>query len=133
VAQILIIDGSAEVRGILSQALAHLGHRVAMAEDGWKAVVGFRSHGADLVIMDLLAPEAEVIQTVAELRAMSHRVKILAMSRWSGCNDVGGGSPAAALGVDGTISKPFSLTDLVVAIDEQLPRSTAAGVFRACS
>lgn len=130
-AQILIIDGSAEIRGVLSQALVHLGHRVVIAEDGWKAVVRFRSHGADLVLMDLLAPEAEVLQTIAELRSMSDRVKILAMSPWGDVDDERGAS-ARALGIDETISKPFSLTDLVVAIDGLLPNSTA-GLFRACS
>jgi two-component system response regulator RegX3 len=131
-AQILIIDGSAEIRGILSQALVHFGHRVVVAEDGWKAVVGFRSHGADLVILDLLAPEVEVLQTIAELRSMSDRVKILAMSRWSGLEERGRSESARALGIDGTISKPFSLIDLVVAVDGMLPHSTT-GLFRACS
>jgi DNA-binding response OmpR family regulator len=129
-AQILIIDGSAEIRGVLSQALVHLGHRVVVAEDGWKAVVRFRSHGADLVLMDLLAPEAEVLQTIAELRSMSDRVKILAMSPWGDVDD-GGGASARALGIDETISKPFSLSDLVVSIDRLLLSSTA-GLFRAC-
>lgn len=131
-AQILVIDGSAEIRAVLSQTLVHLGHRVAVAEDGWKAVVRFRSHGADLVIMDLLAPEAQVLQTIAELRSMNDRLKILAMSRWSGLDDDGSTASARALGIDETISKPFSLTDLVVAIDGLLPHSTA-GLFRACS
>lgn len=131
-AQILIIDGSVEIRGILNQALVHLGHRVAVAEDGWKAVVGFRSHGADLVLMDVPAVDAEVFQTVAELRAMSGQVKILAMSRWSGRDDVASLDSERFLGVDGTISKPFSLLDLMTAIDGLL-REQSAGSLKACS
>jgi len=131
-AHILIIDGSAEIRGVLQQALEHLGHRVEAAEDGWKAVVGFRSHGADLVIMDLLAPEAEVFQTITELRSMSNRVKILAMSRWGGRDEAARIASETSLGIDNMISKPFSLLDLVRAIDGLL-HSTAARTLQACS
>ena len=131
-ARILVVDDSREIRTVLRQALEHVGHRVDVAEDGWKAMVGFRARGADLVIMDLLSPGAELPQTISELRSMSGRVKILAMSRQS---ELGGNTrqaPANALGVDGAICKPFRLVELLLAVDGLVPRRGVAVLFGAC-
>ncbi len=120
-ASILVVDENSEVRRVVSQALEFAGHQVAIAEDGWKAIIGFRRRGADLVIMDVSSPEPECYRTISEIRSLGGHVKILAMS--GGSDGVTDETPASvsASGADGVLPKPFALLDLLVAVDGLLP------------
>ena len=120
-ASILVVDDNSDVRKVVSQALEFAGHEVAIAEDGWTAIIGFRRRGADLVIMDVSSSEPESHRTISEIRSLGGRVKVLAMS---GGTDVVAGetwASIAALGADGLLPKPFALLDLLVAVDGLLP------------
>lgn len=120
-ASILVVDDNSDVRKVVSQALEFAGHEVAIAEDGWTAIIGFRRRGADLVIMDVSSSEPECHRTISEIRSLGGRVKVLAMS--GGTDIVAGESWASisALGADGLLPKPFALLDLLVAVDGLLP------------
>lgn len=118
-ARILIIDDDDTLRGIIAKSLTHAGHTVSQANNGRKGVALFKSAPTDLVITDLVMPEQEGMETIKVLHAGFPDLPIIAMS--------GGldGSPlyldlTRRLGARITLTKPFTLQQLKVAIDEIL-------------
>lgn len=120
-ASILVVDDNSDVRNVVSQALEFAGHEVAIAEDGWAAIIGFRRRGADLVIMDVSTAEPEYHRTMSEIRSLGGPVKVLAMSGGRGAVAGEDRDPVSALGADGVLPKPFAMLDLLVAVDGLLP------------
>ncbi len=116
-ARILIIDDDDTLRGIIAKSLTHAGHTVSQANNGRKGVALYRSAPTDLVITDLVMPEQEGMETIKILHQSFPTLPIIAMS--------GGldGSPlyldlTRRLGAMITLTKPFTLQQLKVAIDE---------------
>ncbi len=122
-ASILVVDDNSDVRKVVSQALEFAGHEVAIAKDGWAAIIGFRRRGADLVIMDVSSAEPECHRTISEIRSLGGRVKVLAMSGGRGTVADESLDSSSVLGADGVLSKPFALLDLLVAVDGLLLNS----------
>jgi CheY-like chemotaxis protein len=119
-AHILLIDDEDLVRLTLREMLLGAGHTVADAADGRAALELFGATNPDLVITDILMPEQEGLQTIAQMRQMRPHIKIIAIS--------GGGGPrssdlfryATMLGARRALSKPFKKKDFIAAIDEVL-------------
>jgi len=68
-AGILVVDDNATNRLKLSMAVKNLGHSVAQAEDGVRALEMLRAHCCDLVLLDILMPEMDGYQVLAEMKA----------------------------------------------------------------
>jgi len=100
--------------------LRQAGHSVVEACDGKVGMELFRQVNADLVITDMVMPEMEGFEVLAELRKRQPQIKIIAIS--------GGGRQRAAdnlrmasyLGAK-VLSKPFSNAALLAAVNELLP------------
>ena len=56
---ILVVDDNEVNRQMLSQHVAQLGHRVAAAEDGRRALALLQGGAFDLVLLDVLVPEVD--------------------------------------------------------------------------
>ncbi len=130
-ARILVIDDEAAIRGLLRDMLESEGHLVVEASDGAVAMKQWREPQAqpfDLVITDILMPEKDGLEVIREIRRLSPKTKVIAIS---------GGSPqvhvrfldiANHLGAYRTIEKPFSLHDLLDAVNGALGADPLAGV-----
>ena len=117
---ILIVEDDKELREMLKTALLRKNYTVMEAENGKAAITHFRPLVTDLVITDLIMPEEDGLKVVIKLRELKPSVKIIAIS---GGGKVGPGSYlnlAKALGADATYSKPFSINELVVRIEQLL-------------
>ena len=107
-AVILIIDDDYLFRKMLRKTLERDGYKVLEASNGLEGVNVFKEHQADLVITDIIMPEQEGIETIAQLRKDYPTLKIIAMS--------GGGliKPANYLNIarklfaQRTFQKPFN-------------------------
>lgn len=119
-AHILLIDDEDLVRMTLREMLVGAGHTVADADNGRAALAQFEATKPDLVITDILMPEQEGLQTIAQMRSLRPQIKIIAIS--------GGGGPrthdlfryATLLGARRALSKPFKKKDFIAAVDEVL-------------
>lgn len=118
-ATILVIDDENEVRYAIRAVLEDHGHSVAEAETGNAGLATLETRAFDIVLCDIIMPDKEGIETIAEIRARLPAQRIVAMS--------GGGrimkedylAVAAAVGATHTIAKPFdaaALTEMVDAI-----------------
>lgn len=119
---ILVIDDDASVREVVSEMLRMEGHDVTIAENGREAIAKLAGQRFDLIITDLIMPEKEGIETIAEIRRSDAEIRILAIS---GGGRLGPGDyleTARYIGADATLAKPFARQDLLAAIKPLLAR-----------
>ena len=116
--RILLVDDDVPLRSVRAQALKQQGYAVQEAANGKVALVLYDLHGADIVILDVVMPEKEGLETIVELQQRPCIPGIIVMS--------GGGkiSPKVYLKIakthraDRVLEKPFSCEDLLNAIAE---------------
>jgi CheY-like chemotaxis protein len=121
-ARVLIVDDDDQVRAVFRRALEGGGYEVTDASDGKAGSRLYRQQPADLILMDIIMPEQEGLETIQELRGDFPDVKIIAIS--------GGGRGGAAdylvlarkLGADLALEKPISHEDLLRAVDQLLKK-----------
>jgi DNA-binding response OmpR family regulator len=120
VARILLIDDDLEILNLLQEVLVEAGHDCFCAENG---VIGFRAleqSRFDLVVTDLVMPEAEGIETILKIRRTGSHVPVLAIS---GAFLAAPGDlldMAASLGADRTLTKPFEIEEFMRVVEELL-------------
>ena len=115
-ATILVVDDDRQVCDLLKQVLEDKGYNVHCASNGVEGIKEYRGHPADLIILDILMPEKEGLETILDLRREFPQVKIIAMSGGSERAKLDLLELARRLGAQHTIDKPFQLhaiTDLV--------------------
>jgi CheY-like chemotaxis protein len=110
---ILVVDDAMEIRNLLRKILTGVGYRVLEAKDGGEAVRQVQTSEVDLVIIDLVMPGQEGIETIQVLRRARPQLKIIAISG----QFAGQMLPAAEhLGANAALSKPISPDELLDAI-----------------
>lgn len=117
---ILIIEDDKELREMLKTALLRKDYTVLEAENGKEALIHFKPEVTDLVITDLIMPEEDGLKVIMKIRGMKQNIKVIAIS---GGGKAGPGSYldlAKALGADAIYSKPFSINDLILKVENLL-------------
>jgi len=80
----------------------------------------YRTHGADLVLVDLFMPERDGLEVIKALRGAIPQPKIVAMSGGGRAGNVDVLQAAAAFGAALVFRMPFASRDLLAAIHELL-------------
>lgn len=124
--KILIIDDEDQFRAMLRKALESAGHEVLEASDGKEGVRIYREQPADLVIMDILMPEREGLESILELRRLDPAVRVIAVSGGIRFPEMDVLDVARHLGARRTFSKPFDLAQVLTAVQEELDDRRAA-------
>ena len=115
-ARILVIDDDAQIRSTLRSVLEHAEHEVVEAQNGMVGINLYGKEPSHIVIVDMIMPEVDGAETIADLRRDYPGVKIIAISGYSGRH-----LPIAKkLGPLPTLYKPFGLTELIGAVQEVL-------------
>ena len=117
---ILIVDDEPSVRLLVGRLLLAQGHRVTETAGGREAVTAFQAGTVDLVVLDILMPEMDGLQTLKALHKINPEVRVVAMSS-GGLLD----SPlylriAQLMGATQALEKPFSADQLLRTIDSAL-------------
>lgn len=107
--RVLVVDDDPGVRLVLCEALSMAGFEVEEAADGVAALRQVESFKPDLVVLDIVMPEKEGIETIMDLRRADKRVPILAMSGGGAAGPDGYLVPAVKLGADRSLAKPFRI------------------------
>jgi DNA-binding response OmpR family regulator len=117
---VLLVEDDKELREMLKISLLRRKYTVLEAVDGKDAITHFKASITDLVVTDLIMPDEDGLKVIMKLRELKPALKIIAIS---GGGKAGPGSYlnlAKALGADAVYSKPFSINDLIVRIEELL-------------
>jgi CheY-like chemotaxis protein len=113
---ILLVDDDDHFRTMLRITLQRLGYTVSEADNGSKAINMYRQEPYDAVFMDLIMPEKEGIETIAEIRRERPDAKIIAMSGGGRMNANDILSVAKAMGANQALAKPFSNESMMRAL-----------------
>jgi two-component system, OmpR family, response regulator MprA len=119
--RILVVEDDASVRDALERALVFEGYDVETATDGAVALSALRSAPRDLVILDVLMPHLDGIETCRRIRASGDDIPILMLTAKVSVDDRVDGLDA---GADDYVTKPFALDELLARIRALLRRST---------
>ncbi len=118
-ARMLVVDDEAPLREMITQMLQRDGHQVVTATDG-NAALGILSKdkdGFDLVMLDILMPNKDGIETTMEIKRRFPGAKVLAMS--GGRRSISANfnlSSAELMGADAILPKPFDWQALRTAL-----------------
>ena len=119
-AKILLVDDDNLVRTSLSYALEDAGHNVVQAVNGDDGLAMLDRDGFDLVVLDILMPEREGIETIREIRKKWATLPVLAISGGDKTGWFDFLRMASSLGANDTMAKPFGSSDFVARVERLL-------------
>ena len=119
---ILVVDDEVGVREYFRQVLVDAGYQVLLAGDGEEAMTIAKSQPVQAVLMDLVMPGQEGLETIQALRQQVPGARVIAVSGGFGGQFLG---VARMLGADATMSKPVSPDELLSKLAGVLAPKTA--------
>lgn len=112
--RVLIIDDDQDVRQTVASMLVDSGCEISHACNGWKGMARIREKPPiSVVIVDLLMPDMEGIETIREIRRLDAKIPIIAMSGGERMPAVDYLAAALKLGADYALRKPFRKAELL--------------------
>ena len=108
-ATIMVVDDEERVADMIGSAAKSAGHRVVIFNDSKEALAYFEEHSAeiDLVLTDQLMPVMTGLELASELKSIKPGLPVVLCSGYIGSDQEEMGS------VDGFVSKPFHIKELI--------------------
>ncbi|HEY6933988.1 MAG TPA: response regulator transcription factor [Marmoricola sp.] len=116
---VLVVEDDRAVRESLRRSLEFNGYQVSLAEDGAEALAGISGINPDAVVMDVMMPRLDGIETTRALRSVGNDVPILVLTARDAVGDRVEGLDA---GADDYLTKPFALEELLARLRALLRR-----------
>lgn len=119
--RVLLIEDEPEVGRVIAGMLTSGGHEVRLIHDARQTLDSFRGFAPDVVVVDMLMPDQDGVETILQLRAERADVPIVAIS--------GGGYAqpqrylglAEGVGAVRTLRKPFGRIEILTLLAELTP------------
>ena len=120
-ANVLVVDDDSVNRLLLARSLEHEGHRPTTAEDGNRALELLRRHSFDVVLLDVLMPEVDGFEVLAQMQADSElrRIPVIMISALEDIENIVRGIEH---GAEDYLAKPFNPVLLRARINNCLTR-----------
>jgi two-component system response regulator MprA len=119
--RILVVDDEPAVRSALRRALVLEAYEVDVASDGVEALDAVTSRPPDAIVLDVMMPRLDGLETCRRLRAGGDRTPVLMLTAMDAVSDRVGGLDA---GADDYLVKPFALEELLARLRALLRRTT---------
>jgi len=116
--RILVVDDDGHIREVVRFTLQQGGYQVVEAKDGAEAWRAFEAGSFDLVVLDIIMPEADGLEVCRRIRSKSRVPIIFVSSRDEELDRVLG----LELGADDYLVKPFSPRELLARVKAVLRR-----------
>ena len=117
---ILVVDDDPTVRLIAGELLNQDEHALLFAADGDEALRTLAVAPVDLMILDMLMPNKDGVETLIAARAHHPELRVLAMSAGGGMAAVDLLRMARAFGADETYVKPLRLDTFAATVERLL-------------
>lgn len=124
--RILIVDDEAPVASLLELALTQEGYEVVRAVDGMDAMNRLHAFRPDVVIMDIMMPRLDGVQTTRLLRRNRNHADIVIIALSARTDDAAREAMREA-GANLYMRKPFTIARLVTHVRELLDARTRTG------
>ena len=118
--RVLVVDDEAPLRDFVCRNLEVRGYRVETAANGLQALAQFKRQTFDLVILDLMMPLMDGLETTRRLRQESTVPVVVLSALGEEADKVA----ALELGADDYLTKPFGVPELLARVKAVLRRST---------
>jgi len=118
---VLVVDDEPAVRDSLARSLRFEGYEVSLAGDGEQALAATAARPPDVIVLDVLMPHLDGLQTCRRLRAQGDRTPVLMLTARDGVADRVVGLDA---GADDYLVKPFALEELLARLRALLRRGS---------
>lgn len=116
---ILLVDDEPEIVKLMQIYLQHEGYELLTAYNGQEALEMASAHSVDLMVLDLMMPTMDGIQTCMQIRETSHFPIIMLSAKGQDMDKITG----LSVGADDYVTKPFNPLELVARIKSQLRRT----------
>ncbi len=118
---VLVVDDEDQVRQLIRESLAQAGYTVQEARDGKEGLDQYRKQPADVIIMDVMMPDQDGLESILILRREFPAARVIAIT---GGSDMIGIlnflDVAKMMGARRTLHKPFELHALLDAVSAEL-------------
>jgi len=118
--RVLVVDDDKAVRESLRRSLEFNGYDVSLAADGAEALAGIAASDPDVVVMDVMMPRLDGLETTKALRKAGNDLPILVLTARDAVGDRVEGLDA---GADDYLTKPFALQELLARLRALLRRA----------
>ncbi len=117
---VLVVDDDRAVRESLRRSLEFNGYTVSLAGDGAEALASIGGSAPDALVIDVMMPRLDGIETTRALRAAGSDLPILVLTARDSVGDRVEGLDA---GADDYLTKPFALEELLARLRAMLRRT----------
>jgi len=123
--RVLVVDDSPTSRFLMTRMLDQRGHSAQSACDGAEAVDAFERDAFDVILMDIMMPGVDGLESTRVIRAQDvgsiQRPLIVGVSAFTDQANTERGHDA---GMDAMLEKPIRPDDLFALIEQQTPANT---------
>ncbi|PWC51400.1 regulator [Azospirillum sp. TSA6c] len=126
-ASILLVDDDPDFRGMVRIAFQRAGYTVHEAENGNAALAVMERHPVDLVVTDIIMPEADGYEIILRLKAQQSRPPLIAVTGGSVRLRMELPGMARLLGAEAAFEKPVDLKALLAEVGRLLAARKDSG------
>ncbi|WP_397536900.1 response regulator transcription factor [Rummeliibacillus pycnus] len=122
---ILVTDDDQDIRDGIEIYLKNEGYNVLKAANGVEALEQLLEHEIHLIILDIMMPELDGIQTTFKIRAERNIPIIMLSAKVEDSDKIHG----LSVGADDYVTKPFHPLELMARVKSQLRRYVKLGTY----
>ncbi len=122
---ILVVDDDKEIVGAIEIYLKKEGYNILKAYNGNQALQAVQENEIHLILLDIMMPEKDGIETLEEIRKNKSIPVILLSAKSEDYDKIGGLNS----GADDYITKPFNPLELIARVNSNLRRYVSLGAL----
>lgn len=124
-AKVLIIDDDKVVRDLARRMLELENHTILEAKDGLEGIEIFQNENPDVVITDIIMPNADGLEVIRQIKKQNPDAKIIAISGAGQSPDQAYLKHARVFGATASLTKPFAPNQLLSVLNNLLSSPVA--------
>ncbi|RXT00369.1 response regulator transcription factor [Ammoniphilus sp. CFH 90114] len=122
---VLVVDDEKEIREAIEIYLKNDGITVIKAQDGIEAIEKLKEHDIHLIILDIMMPRLDGINTTFKIREEKNIPIIILSAKSEDTDKILG----LQVGADDYVTKPFNPMELIARVKSQLRRYVRLGTY----
>ncbi|RBW69070.1 response regulator transcription factor [Bacillus taeanensis] len=122
---VLVVDDEKEIRDAIEIYLKNEGITVIKAKDGIEAIEKLTEHDIHLILLDVMMPRLDGINTTFKIREKNNIPIIILSAKTEDTDKILG----LQVGADDYVTKPFNPMELAARVKSQLRRYVSLGTY----